>query len=515
MKNIKTFFVKFYKHFILFILFMLLGIYAIDMMINQERERYLDTQTHLFETKYKINYKYFKIMTKDISDMYQDNKQVVNIISQANLADDTKKIQLRNKLYKMLYKKYKRLKNMGISQLQFYTPDNEVFLRMEDKQRYGDNNSRFEDIISIANKTKKPQDGFELDNVTHGFKFTHPLFNKKKFIGTIEISFSSQKLVDSIVDNITHIHFLVSKDEVQKKIIKKLDKNRYEETFESSNYLLETQTHSDFKYSNIHKNIFCDDILKKISFKLNQGNSFSISSTYNYETNIGVFIAIKDIKKQKVLAYLGMFIESDYIDGLIIQEKYIKILYTSIVFLMFLFSIYASLTREKLHNMAHYDELTNLPNRAYFYIQLEQELKRAKRQRKNLAVMFIDLDGFKTINDTYGHNVGDSLLIKVSRRIEKSIREIDIVARLGGDEFTVVLLDLQRDEDSIEVANKIIAALNKKFIINSKSINIGASIGISTFPKYASDSDTIIKQSDNAMYIAKENGKNRVIIHKG
>ena len=126
--------------------------------------------------------------------------------------------------------------------------------------------------------------------------------------------------------------------------------------------------------------------------------------------------------------------------------------------------------------------------------------------------MFIDLDEFKAVNDTYGHNIGDNLLVDVSNRLHKSVRDIDIIARLGGDEFTVVLTNIQKQKDVVLIAEKIIKRLNENFIIDKHIIKIGVSIGISIYPEQAKDSDTLIKLSDNAMYMAKKSGKNCVIL---
>ena len=118
------------------------------------------------------------------------------------------------------------------------------------------------------------------------------------------------------------------------------------------------------------------------------------------------------------------------------------------------------------------------------------------------------------MNDSFGHDAGDQLLVYVARKLVHTVREVDIVARLGGDEFVIALLDVKHEDDVLRIANNIIANLNKEFVINKNIVKIGASIGISLYPDYAKNSDEIIKQSDDAMYEAKNNGKNHAIMYK-
>ena len=502
--------------YIVIVIFILIsGNYLIEFITKQQGNRYLKMQTELLNTKYKTNYKYFKIMSQDIHAMYQDNKRILSILTQVPKANDIQKNRLREELYLNLKKRYKRLKNMGVHQLHFHMPDNTSFLRMHKPETFGDNLSNIRESVRLTNKTKKMYAGFEIGRVTHGFRFVYPLFNKTKHIGSMEISFTSKKLINSVLDNfIVDSHFLISKEEINKKIFKDLQKDVYEPSLESKDFLLEKSTHihSEIKTKNIQKSILNEKSIEKISKIMKTVIAFSASNINNHDTIIGSFIPIRIIQNTKTVAYLLVYRESDYLDTFILEKKYIKLLFVTITLLLFLFSLYAKATRDKLEEMAHFDKLTTLPNRAYFYIELEKELKRAKRLKQKLAVMFIDLDEFKAVNDTYGHNIGDNLLVDVSNRLHKSVRDIDIIARLGGDEFTVVLTNIQKQKDVVLIAEKIIKKLNENFIIDKHIIKIGVSIGISIYPEQAKDSDTLIELCDNAMYMAKKSEKICVIL---
>lgn len=163
---------------------------------------------------------------------------------------------------------------------------------------------------------------------------------------------------------------------------------------------------------------------------------------------------------------------------------------------------------KKLEYLAYYDELTDLPNRSLFIEKLKTALAQAKRNESLFAVLFIDLDRFKNINDSFGHFIGDKLLKSVAKRIKELLRDSDTVARNGGDEFVLLLENMNDVREPFVVATKIIELMNTKFNIEGHDIHIGASVGISLFPLDSDDAFELLKMSDTAMYEAKKIGRN-------
>ncbi len=163
---------------------------------------------------------------------------------------------------------------------------------------------------------------------------------------------------------------------------------------------------------------------------------------------------------------------------------------------------------ERLEHLAHYDVMTNLPNRVLFYDRLKQALVQAKRNRWTTGIMFIDVDRFKNVNDTLGHAVGDNLLQQIAERLSRSIRSGDTVGRLGGDEFAIVLSTLASAQDVNIVAQKIMTSFNEPFKLEGTEVYVTASIGITLYPDDSSDQDVLIKNADAAMYRAKKLGRN-------
>jgi diguanylate cyclase (GGDEF)-like protein/PAS domain S-box-containing protein len=167
-------------------------------------------------------------------------------------------------------------------------------------------------------------------------------------------------------------------------------------------------------------------------------------------------------------------------------------------------------SEQKLEFLAHHDPLTSLPNRVLLLYRLQHGLESAKRNKKQLALMMLDLDSFKHINDSFGHLAGDELLQQVAERLTKRLRKMDTVARLGGDEFTLVLTDISEADDAGRLAKIIIDDLSEPFYLNTHGeVRIGASIGISVFPENSDTPEILLQQADTALYLAKSQGRGR------
>ncbi len=163
---------------------------------------------------------------------------------------------------------------------------------------------------------------------------------------------------------------------------------------------------------------------------------------------------------------------------------------------------------ERLQYLAHYDQLTGLPNRVLFDDRLRQAIAQARREQRQVAVLFLDLDGFKAVNDTLGHTSGDEMLQQVSERLTHCLRATDSVARFGGDEFTIALAAIEDRDDVIRIANKIIAEVARPYYLDGTEASVTTSIGISFYPGDGSDPNVLIQRADTAMYHAKRHGKN-------
>lgn len=177
-------------------------------------------------------------------------------------------------------------------------------------------------------------------------------------------------------------------------------------------------------------------------------------------------------------------------------------------------ALFSDITEKKksenlIWQQANFDNLTGLPNRRMFHDRLEQEIKKAYRSERHLALLFIDLDRFKEINDTLGHAKGDLLLIEAAQRLKSCVRESDTVARLGGDEFTIILAELEDIQGIDRIAQTILQCMTASFSLEDEPAHVSASIGITLYPEDSTNAETLIKNADQAMYAAKSQGRNR------
>jgi diguanylate cyclase (GGDEF)-like protein/PAS domain S-box-containing protein len=182
-------------------------------------------------------------------------------------------------------------------------------------------------------------------------------------------------------------------------------------------------------------------------------------------------------------------------------------------------SLFTDITAQKAHqaeleHIAHFDALTDLPNRLLLEDRLAQAVVQCQRRQRSLAVMYMDLDGFKVINDSHGHNVGDELLVNVSQRMKEALRESDTLARIGGDEFVALMVDIDTVQDCEIVLQRLLRAASDPVCIDRLSLQVSVSIGVTLYPDGSIDANQLIRRADQAMYVAKQSGKNRFHIFR-
>ena len=229
----------------------------------------------------------------------------------------------------------------------------------------------------------------------------------------------------------------------------------------------------------------------------------------------------KEIKAEgRTLAFLTLVKDINSIDKELLRLVYILAFSSLLISVMVAMPLWLFVrghealieSEKRLEEIAHYDALTNLPNRRLLADRMRQSMAITDRLGSLLAICFLDLDGFKPVNDSHGHGIGDKLLIAVSERLKAAVRGGDTVSRLGGDEFVLVLNGQQTPDDCRDSLVRLLEDLSKPYLINDLTIQVTGSIGVTLYPDDHSDPDTLLRHADYAMYRAKEMGRNRFCI---
>lgn len=414
----------------------------------------------------------------------------------------------REELYKETLPIYEALKksNKYLNIMNFYTADTHAFLRLNKPQEFGGTLGTFRKMVAKTNESKKPQYGMEAGKYGLYYRVMFPVFNGDEHIGAFEFGIDIKYLISRLsILNINTPALLVSKKVVAP--IYMYDEN-------ASSYLSEfTNEYSIIKYNPQGKedvsivDIVDKNIIEKNSYIVDKNsNSYLLYRGYT----------LQDYKNSKI-GYFVFMDKMNYYMETIVFVRWISIFTTLLLILVITLLMY-KLVREYaaeimvqkdiLNYRTHFDSLTGLPNRVLFNDRLQQAIEKAKRQDKSLALLFIDLDRFKQINDSLGHDIGDKVLKIISERLKNVMRKEDSISRLGGDEFTILVQDLKKGEDASILAQKIISSLSKSINIEGHTLYVTSSIGISIFPNDGKEADNLLKNADAAMFRAKQEGRN-------
>lgn len=399
----------------------------------------------------------------------------------------------------------------SISHIQFHIVDayaKSFYRSWTDKKGDDLSNVRIDVLEMIKNKKATSVISVGMYDIT--FKAMVPIFYKGEFIGSVEAISKTNSIVSKMKQKGYDAIVLVDKS-YKKQLIYPFTKHFIEEYYVATPHI-----------KPLYQSFFEKQRLEKIL----QNNTFFIEEDMNLLTTT---YQVPDVLGYP-MAYITLFVPLDSIDftAILRDRNFMSLIFFMIFIVMGALFFYLYIKRhnrliqkmneklelkvaektKSLQYLAHHDTLTSLPNRLLFIDRLEQSILHAKHQKIGLHVLFLDLDRFKEINDSYGHEVGDQLLKAISKRLRQCVREEDTVARLGGDEFTILLADM--DQNSVtQVLREILASMQEPIVLGETPLYTTFSIGISRYPQDGKSPDILIRNADTAMYRAKELGKNR------
>ena len=446
--------------------------------------------------------------------MLENDPQIIEILSSFLTASDEESKALRHNLEEKLKIYYQALQKQGVLQFHFLNPQNVTTFRMHKPSKYGDDLTDFKYSFKQTNLTKQAMSGLEKGRTSPSYRNVRPLYGENGlYLGIVDIAFAPEIIQKNLSEiSKVHSHFILKKSIFKDRLWNRNDiKDDYITSLENDEYL-------EFKYHTMNKGFtealnFLVDKKKEISQKMSESKEFSLLLSNTNESTAITFLPLHNMQNEQI-AYLISYTKSPAIHKMLIDFYIMNgIIFFTIFLLALIFyktKIYSQklkFEKNRFYTLAQYDPLTNLPNRSLFLDRIKQAKGRALRHNQKFGLLFIDLDNFKNINDSYGHVEGDRVLKYVANQLSLLIRGEDTLARLGGDEFMIIIEELEILNDISIIADKIIALLKKPIEINNSKYYLGASIGLSVFPDDSQDVNDLIKFADTALYNVKNSGK--------
>jgi len=492
---------KFKKSALIYILsFVFLSIiiwFIFELKKNQNKQVYLNQKIVKAAAEFKATLNGYKMLIDFIETRYFKDPEILKILYESLNAPPPKRSIYRKQIFAKLQPLYQEMKKYQIKFLQIRFPDGTVFLRFHRPERFGDVVK--EEKFNIFSNPKK--------EFTGGFKFPFELYYKNHFLGTVEIILS----YDAVKEELRKIfkgeyQFLIYKNILVNKLLKEEKKNYiqseidpdfYYESGNNSNYQIPVEVLSQINLK----------LKEKIKNRLEQFKNFAVDVKVDGDYYVVSFIVITSMTGEKA----GYLVNYEKDNTIFLFSETFLMMYASVeiaLLAMLAFLLNIKTRSEKFKILSETDPLTGIYNKGKFNQVLEEELKKVKRYGRPLGVILFDIDHFKKINDTYGHQVGDYVLKTIAKLVKENIRDTDTFARWGGEEFVILApeTDLNGLKTLAEKLRKIIE--NHDFEPVKK---VTSSFGI-TEAVPEDTTDTVIKRADEALYLAKERGRNRVEI---
>ena len=490
---------------------------------TQDRETRINTilghHIENLSSHYTLFLDFFETTAISTLNMIQNDNEILYYLKTYIDANKKEQQQLREMLYTKLEKHYEVMKTYGVLQFHFVMPNNVTSLRMHKPSKYDDNLTTLKYSFRYVNEHKKRISGLEEGKTSHGFRNVYPITGHDgQHLGAVDIAFAPEYIQDKLYTaNGIYTHLLVKKD-----IANIIAWSRNHSNVRS----IQSVEHKDYTYllTPIHNGIDIDQAIsdmltpykEEIEKRMNLNETFSIYSQDGKNTKVIAFLPLRNIQNQTI-GYLISYNDDQHIDDVItdyFQLNIISILGSVIIaifiYLIIIKNMKINQQRKKYKHLSQHDTLTNLPNRVLFHETLQHVIASSNEKDDKFALIYFDLDNFKYINDTYGHQIGDLLLKEVAKKIHQILRKKDTIARLGGDEFIILLQDTEDIDEISNFIERIYHLFRSRVVIEELDFIVHLSIGVSIFPHDSKNADELLMFSDLAMYQSKRLGGNRV-----
>lgn len=477
-----------------------------------EREKSLYLQNRLETTDAQIESikLAYDTVAKTIFETSINTPYVSALMAQASKGDIVTQKRARQELYSHLSSLYIALEEHNVRQLHFHLPGSISFLRFHRPNKYGDSLVGIRPAIDAVNRVQQSVNGFEEGRIFNGFRHVFPLFYKGEFVGSVELSYSFDAIKELARQlNPARYEMILKKSVIDEKVFK-------EEKFNYTISTLNSHYVSDNHLQKTYDPIISKSIIEEINTlatkefeKISSDGAHSIIPVVVQNKGYLVWFDPLFSFDRKEVGYIVAYMADQHLIELksefrmIMMIVFLLIAFVSVLIVYFVYRIRTQ--HHLLIKNANTDRLTQIANRAYLILQLDYMLKTARRNNHPLSVIFMDIDHFKQINDTYGHRMGDYVLIEISSLIKERLRESDIVGRWGGEEFVMILPNTGLNE-AIMLAEKLRVMIDSHRFDHGKAT---CSFGVAQMIDDDTE-ETLIHRADAMLYVAKEHGRNRV-----
>ncbi len=480
---------------------------------NQKIELHFSNRIDQASVQFESVNNAYTLLTNNFYDNVINNDEIISIVKKANSASTPERAVLRQELYTKLLPLYKNLKTYNIHRLHFHLKNSVSFLRFHSPEKFGDSLEAARYSIDRVNRTGRSSFGFEEGPSFNGFRHVYPLFLDKKFGGTVEMaySFNAIKAGESKLRP-SYNSFIIRQDVVSNKAWKS-EINYYSPSSISPLYLQDISILRDNVKESLSKEIVEQinvNIADQAISALQTEQKFILHTSLDNEIYIAMFIPIYNVGKKQVAYYI--YYEKDPTITLIKKTFDLETLVALIgsIFFSLLLVLYVLSQKRALHAiklLETTDPLTKIANRNSFNIILEKSIHLSLRYKLPLSIVFFDIDHFKKINDTFGHDAGDTVLTGISSLLNQKIRSSDTFARWGGEEFIIILPETE-SSNAKKLAEKFRRLIEDyKFLPNAK---VTCSFGV-THLHEDDDENSLFKRVDSALSSAKKLGRNKVV----
>ncbi len=477
---------------------------------NTKAEMYRNASLEALDTEVGITLQTYGHFADYAFAQIIDRPIVTAVMGEALGADDEKRSVLRRQLYELLREDYGRICDSEFQQLHFHLPNGDSFLRFYSPETFGDNLFASRETIRIANTKLKPVQGFEAGRTFVGYRFVYPAKHYGVHVGSVEIALS----MDSFIKILGTVFperdmFFILERSVFDNMISSGRQTAMEPSLLSDHYLVEKTknlTLKAFRGNTGGKDNVLRQIKEQASPRLSSGKSFNFVIRESGKDYLVQFLRIENYAGKNT-GYLVDFRSDTTFEEISKSAKLDLMLVTALFLLLFSSTYIYAKAKVRLRAHSITDSLTGTLNRRRFAELAEREYLRAKRYVHPLSIIMVDIDHFKAVNDTYGHQCGDAVLKEIVARIEPSIRQQDIFSRWGGEEFLLLLPETDA-ESAVRVAEKIRKTVSKAPF--QKTISVTVSLGVTCLKSDDQHFEKLIGRVDDALYRAKAQGRNQV-----